>query len=195
MKARIGFASFTLALLMAVCAVAAPGASRSASALQASPEASPTAAETIELTGLVENPSRFTVADLQNLTAQRVDVTFQAVGGKQKHTYTGVRLWDVLDRAKLKLNPAHKNDQLRKYVVLTAKDGYEVLISLGEIDPDFGHQPYLLAWEEDGEPLTGDNGPARLVTPGDLKGGRYEYGVVKIEVRDVDSPPRAPGNG
>jgi DMSO/TMAO reductase YedYZ molybdopterin-dependent catalytic subunit len=190
MKARIGFASFCLALLMAVFTVAAPGALRSASAWQASPEASP-AAETVELTGLVETPGELTVADLQTLTAQTVDVIFQAAGQEQKHTYTGVLLWDVLDRARLKLDPDNKNDQLRKYVVLTAKDGYEVVISLGEIDPGFGHQPYLLAWDEDGAPLTGDDGPVRLVTPGDIKGGRYVYGVIKIEVRDVDSPSRA----
>jgi DMSO/TMAO reductase YedYZ molybdopterin-dependent catalytic subunit len=192
MKARIGFASFCLALLMAVFTVAAPSALRSASALQASPEASPAAgADTVELTGLVETPGQLTVADLQTLTAETVDVTFQAAGNEQKHTYTGVRLWDVLDRAKLKLNPDNKNDQLRKYVVLSAKDGYEVVISLGEIDPGFGHQPYLLAWDEDGAPLTGEDGPVRLVTPGDIKGGRYVYGVIKIEVRDIDSPPRA----
>ena len=62
--------------------------------------------------------------------------------------------------------------------------------SLGEIDPGFGNNPYLLAWDEDGQPLTGDDGPVRLVTPGDVKGGRYVYGVDKLEVRDVDSPPR-----
>src|SRR5262249_21667707 len=118
-------------------------------------------------------------------------VTFQAAGKEEKHSFTGVKLWDVLDKAKLKLDPNHKNDQLRKYAVLTAQDGYEVVISLGEIDPGFGNQPVLLAWDQDGAPLTGEDAPVRLVTPGDVKGGRYVYGVIKIEVRDVDSPPRA----
>lgn len=191
MKARFGFASVGLAFLMALFTVAAPGALRSAAALQASPEASPVAATTIQLTGLVENPGELTVADLQGMTPQTVDVTFQAAGKEEKHTFTGVKLWDVLDKAKLQLDPKRKNDQLRKYVVLTAQDGYDVVISLGEIDPGFGNQSVLLAWDQDGAPLTGEDGPVRLVTPGDVKGGRYVYGVIKIEVRDVDSPPRA----
>ncbi len=157
----------------------------------ASPAASPAGGDSIEIAGLVENPGTLTVADLQTLPSQTVDVTFQSGSGEQKHSYTGALLWDVLTKATLKLDPDRKNDQLRKYVVITANDGYEVVISLGEIDPGFGHNPCLLAWDEDGQPLTGEDGPVRLVTPGDVKGGRYVYGVVKIEVRDVDSPPRS----
>jgi DMSO/TMAO reductase YedYZ molybdopterin-dependent catalytic subunit len=156
-----------------------------------SPVASPAAGEAVQLTGLVETPGSITVADLQALPSQTVDVTFQTGSGEQHHTYTGVLLWDVLNKATLKLDANRKNDQLRKYVVLTAKDGYEVVISLGQIDPNFGNSPYLLAWDEDGQQLSGDDGPVRLVTPGDVKGGRYVYGVIKIEVRDVDSPPRS----
>ena len=44
----------------------------------------------------------------------------------------------------------------------------------------------MLAWSQDGKPLTGANGPVRLVTPGDIKGGRYVSGVVSIDVRSSD---------
>lgn len=185
------FASLLLVLLAAIVAAGFVGG-RSTVALQATPEASPVAgAESVDLIGLVNTPGPITVADLQTLTPQTVDVTFQSGQGEQSHSYTGVLLWDVLDRAGIQLNPDIKNDVLRKYVVLTANDGYETVISLGEIDPGFGANPYLLAWEEDGAPLTGDAGPVRLVTPGDVKGGRYVTGVITIEVRDVDSPPRS----
>jgi hypothetical protein len=38
--------------------------------------------------------------------------------------------------------------------------------SMGEIDPEFGEQPYLLAWEEDGQALLGERARVMLVPPG-----------------------------
>jgi DMSO/TMAO reductase YedYZ molybdopterin-dependent catalytic subunit len=190
MRRRGRFAGFVVAILLTIGLQSTSNAIHRAVAQDASPVGSPTASSEIELTRLVETPGTLTVAELQALPNQTADVTFMAGNGEQSHSYTGALLWDVIDRAKLKLNPDNKNDQLRKYVVLTASDGYEVVISLGEIDPNFGNQPYLLAWEQDGKTLTGEEGPVRLVTPGDVKGGRYVYGVVKIEVREIDSSPR-----
>ena len=62
------------------------------------------------------------------------------------------------------------------------------MISGGELDPIFGNTPMLLAWEEDGQPLTSDRGPFCLVVPGDQRGGRQMDGVIRIEVRDVHDP-------
>lgn len=65
-----------------------------------------------------------------------------------------------------------------------------MVVAWDELDPEFGNAPILLAWEEDGKLLEGKNGPFRLVVPTDRRGGRYVSGVIKIELRDVDSPPR-----
>jgi len=186
----IGVMALLVAVLISVGALTVPRAWR-VMALQASPVASPAASDVVNLIGLVATPGAVSVADMQTLTRRTVEVTFQSGSGEQHHTYAGVLLWDVVNRATMQLTPDRKNDVLRKYVVITARDGYEAMVSLGEIDPNFGNRPYLLAWEQDGQPLTGDDGPIRLVTPGDVKGGRYVTGVITIEVRDIDSPPRA----
>jgi DMSO/TMAO reductase YedYZ molybdopterin-dependent catalytic subunit len=187
MKAHFSLASLFLIVLIGLI-VETPGNGRNAVvALQASPAAG---VETFDVTGLVETPGYLSVADLQTLPIETVEVTYEVEGTAQTHTYTGVRLWDVLARANPIIDPDRNGDPLRKYVVLTANDGYEVVIALGEIDPAFGGHPYLLAWEEDGAPLTGDKGPVELVTPGDKTSGRYIWGIDTIEVRDVDSPPR-----
>jgi hypothetical protein len=52
--------------------------------------------------------------------------------------------------------------------------------SFGEIDPNFGANQVLLAYDEDGIDLCAA-GP-RLVDPGDVKGGRYVSNVVKVHV-------------
>jgi molybdate transport system substrate-binding protein len=144
----------------------------------------------VALTGLVDKPATLAVADLQKLPVETVDVSFQGPGGVEKHTFRGVRLATVISQAGLKVDPKRKNDNLRKYVVVSAQDGYEAIISWGEIDPNLGNRPILLAWEQDGQPLSGQNGPVRLVAPGDAHGARYVSGAIRLEVRDVDSPPR-----
>jgi DMSO/TMAO reductase YedYZ molybdopterin-dependent catalytic subunit len=146
--------------------------------------------EGVELTGLLNTPAKLSLADLQKLPAETLEVTFQSGQNTEKHTYKGVRLAALLNQAGLKLEERRKNDKLRKYVVVTAKDGYEVIVAWGELDPEFGNAPILLAWEEDGKALEGKNAPFRLVVPGDKRGGRYVSGVVRIEVRDVDTAPR-----
>jgi DMSO/TMAO reductase YedYZ molybdopterin-dependent catalytic subunit len=191
MKARLERGSLFAVLLVGFVSVVASTVPHPVIALQASPGASPTAGgKTFDVTGLVETPGRFSVADLQTLPIETTAVTFELDGSEQYHTYTGVRLWDLVSQAKPLLDPTHKNDLIRKYLVLTANDGYEVVISLGEIAPETGGQPYLLAWEEDGAPLPDDKDPIQLVTPGDTTSDRYIWGIVTIEIRDVDSPRR-----
>ncbi len=146
--------------------------------------------ETAELTGLLSRPTKISVADVQKLPAEILEVTFQSGQSKEAHTYRGVRLVELLKQDGPQFKEQRKNDKLRKYVVISGKDGYEVIVAWAEIDPEFGNAPILLAWEEDGKLLEGKNGPFRLVVPTDRRGGRYVSGVIKIELRDVDSPPR-----
>ena len=83
--------------------------SRRDAAAQASPAATPGAAAanaTIELKGLVTNPGPMSIADLQQLPQETVDVTFESGSGTEKHTYTGVRLYDALDQLGLAIDPA-----------------------------------------------------------------------------------------
>ena len=152
---------------------------------QSTPVASPVAAGAIEVTGLVQHPGQVTVADLQALSTETVAVTFESGGEPQDHTFTGVRLIDVIEHLGLAVEPNARNPLLPVYLVVTANDGYQVVVSGGEIDPNFGNVPMLLAWEQDGAPLAGDDGPLRLVAPGDLRGGRYVHGIVSIDVRTV----------
>ena len=152
---------------------------------QSTPIASPAVSGAIDVTGRVLRPGPLSVADLQALPSETVDVAFESGGKAQDHTFTGVRLIDVLAYLGLDVDADAHHPLLPMYLVVTANDGYQVVISGGEIDPDFGNVPMLLAWDEDGVPLAGDQGPLRLVVPGDKHGGRNVFGVVTIDVRTV----------
>ncbi len=119
--------------------------------------------------------------------ARTVTVTFRAGNATEQHTFTGVLLYDVITFLVPQFNPAVRNDQLRFYVVATGSDGYQAIVSWGEIHPTFENKGVLLAFIQDGVSLAG-SGP-RLVVPGDIRGGRYVSDVVSIRVGRVPPDP------
>lgn len=103
------------------------------------------------------------------------------VRGKE-HVFKGVRLVDVLDSAGVTLGGKLKGKNLAKYVLVKAADGYEVIFSLAEIDPEFTSQTVLLAYEVDGHPLAKGEGPFRMVVPSDKKQARWIRELTTIKV-------------
>jgi DMSO/TMAO reductase YedYZ molybdopterin-dependent catalytic subunit len=175
-----------IGVLLAVVALVAPGAPAPSVAL-----AQDRFAPSFDLTGLVEHPKTFTQADLMAYPSITLTVSFGAGQGFQTGKYTGVQLWDLLQEAGVQLDPARNNDKLRKYVVMTGSDGYDAVYSYGELDPDFGAEMVLVAYAKDGQPLGPGEGMARSINGADKRGGRLVSNLVRIEVRDVDSPPRS----
>jgi hypothetical protein len=67
-------------------------------------------------------------------------------------------------------------------VLAEGQDGYQVVFSLGEIDPSFTDNEILLADAADGEALFGAQGRFRLVVPKDKHGARSVRILTKLEV-------------
>ena len=139
-----------------------------------------------DLTGAVERSSSFTIEKLRQYTPAQVEVTFAAGSGLESGIFTGVPLWDLLKDARLKIRSERKGDLLRKYLLITGSDGYQAVLSLAEVLPDYGGEPVLVAYQRDGQPLGADRGMAQLVIPRDKRGGRYVDRIVRIEVRDPE---------
>lgn len=131
--------------------------------------------------GAVNRPRDFSRADLERLPARHVDIAYQTGSGDAKAAYTGVLLWTLLGEAGGLNDPGRRAD-LRHTIAVTGRDGYTVVLSLGELDPDFGSVPAIVAFRRDdrtSEPLR----DFRLVVPGDRHGGRNVRDVVHIEVK------------
>lgn len=139
--------------------------------------------------GQVTTPRSYTLADLRALPSEERAVEFTAGGQPQRHSYTGVRLLTLLTTAAPRFNPAQNNDALGWYVSVTGSDGYVVTLSWGEIAPDFANQPVLVAYLEDGQPLVASDGMARLVVPGDSRGGRYVSAITSMRVQRAEPEP------
>jgi DMSO/TMAO reductase YedYZ molybdopterin-dependent catalytic subunit len=74
---------------------------------------------------------------------------------------------------------------LTNYLLVEAKDGYQVVFSVAEVDPAFTDSEMLLADKADGKPLVGSQGPFRLVVAKDKPGARSVRMLTKIEVVQV----------
>lgn len=132
------------------------------------------------LSGAVQTPGTFTLAGLKALPATMVTTTVRTEEGSQeKHTYTGVLLKDLLDRAKVQADPNRKNDTLGMFVTIIGSDDYRVSVAYGEFDADFGNQQILVAYAEDGTPL-GEHGMAQLIVPADNVNGRWVWNIVSL---------------
>jgi hypothetical protein len=134
----------------------------------------------LTFTGQVRHPHEVTLQELQRLPATSVRISFVTGHGAEAGTFTGALLWRILNDAVLIDSPG-KNASLRHTVIVTARDGYSVALSLGELDPDFEGKEVILAYLKDGSRLGAPDG-IRLIVPSDRHGGRTVRDVVTIAV-------------
>src|SRR5262249_46326086 len=135
-------------------------------------------APSISVTGAVKQPLNLTAADLATMPRAKAVTDNNGI----QTTYEGVWLSEVLKKAGVSFGPGLRGPALAGYVLASASDGYQVVFSIGELDPDMTAGQYLLADTANGKPLFGENGAFRLVIPTDKRGARSVRLLTKIEV-------------
>ncbi|MBV9358012.1 MAG: hypothetical protein JO023_21080, partial [Chloroflexi bacterium] len=118
-------------------------------ATPANGQSAPSFPPTFSVGGLVAQGRTFELADLQALPQVTLPVVYGAAGKIESASYTGPRLLDVIQAAGGPSLPAGKNAQLRLYVLATGADGYQSVVSWGELDPEFGADPEIVARQRD----------------------------------------------
>jgi molybdate transport system substrate-binding protein len=140
---------------------------------------------TITLDGQVLNPLTLTVESLQtNFTLRDVEITSTVEGEARTTTYTGVLLWDLVSAAQPNINADVGGDAGSLYFVVTASDGYQVVLAWTQVAPAYTDDPVLVAILQDGELLTEAYAPAILVVPAYVDPSFYLYGLANLSLRD-----------
>jgi len=109
----------------------------------------------------------------------------KTVSGGMETVYDGVWIHEVLKKAGVPQGGELRGKALSSYVIAEAQDGYQVVFSLGELDPSFIDNEILLADTANGKSLFGAQGRFRLVVPKDKPGARSIRMLTKIEVVQV----------
>jgi len=131
---------------------------------------------------VVADPSKPLTLKPPDLAAMpRTTITVKQPDGRGV-THEGVLVAELLKRAGVPLGKALRGDAMATYVVASATDGYRVIFSLAELDPEFTGSEIMVADRTNGQPLLADQGPLRLVAPKDLAGARSIRMLERIEV-------------
>jgi DMSO/TMAO reductase YedYZ molybdopterin-dependent catalytic subunit len=134
---------------------------------------------TLAIGGDVPAPIVITPAEFQSFPRTTVTLTDEQ---KRTRTFEGTLLANVLKRAGTQMGEKLRGQNMAAYILCTAFDGYEVVFSLPEVDPNFADNNIIIADTVDGKPLTPDEGPFRIITPRDKRGARAMRTVQKIDV-------------
>jgi hypothetical protein len=143
-----------------------------------SPFSQAPAPATLTIAGDVQTPVSVSIDDLQKMP--RTSVTMAEHGHETR--YDGVLLSALLARAGVPLGPALGGKALSTYVLASASDGYQVVFSLGELDPALTHNDIIVADASDGHALAATQGPLRIVSPHDARGARSLRMLQRIDV-------------
>ncbi|HWE51512.1 MAG TPA: molybdopterin-dependent oxidoreductase [Bryobacteraceae bacterium] len=137
------------------------------------------AAALLTIRGDIAAPLILTVEDLAKMPRETVMLPEQ---DGTRIAYEGVPLREILQRAGVPLGKDLRGKALTTYILAKAHDGYQVIFAIGEIAPEFGNEPILVADKRDGKALFGYQGPLRLVCPNDKAGARSVRMLEKLEV-------------
>jgi hypothetical protein len=120
-----------------------------------------------------------TVENLRKAGTHEIPVTSEK---GESVTYKGVPLLDVLEGGGLEIKTMAADRRLAPAIVVaTARDGYTVAFSVGELAMHRSDPRVFLAGETTGGALPTDQGPVRLVVTGQR--ARSVFALAQIEVR------------
>jgi DMSO/TMAO reductase YedYZ molybdopterin-dependent catalytic subunit len=142
---------------------------------------SPTA---LLVTGAVAQDLKLTLDDLKKLPRKSVSTKGH---DDQMHQYDGVPIGALLAKAGVPQGAALRGKSMALTVVAEGSDGYKAVFSLTELDDDFAAETVLIVDSTDGQPLGADQGPLRLVVPGDKRQGRWVRMLKSITVVNLSS--------
>ena len=135
--------------------------------------------------GDVGNPFKITKANFASL--KHISIKAKSKDGKE-HEYSGVNLYDIITKAESIPGNILRGKYLTKYILVSAADGYQIVIAIPEIYPDFTNNTIILANKMDGKDLPDNAGPFRLIVPLDKKQARSATQVISIDVLTAEKP-------
>ena len=133
----------------------------------------------VKITGEVTTTLTITVADYEKY--KQITVTRKDKEGKD-HIYKGVLLGDILQKAGATLGENLKGENLTKFVLAEASDGYKATFALTELDKAFTDKAIILTNNVDGKPLPATEGPFRIIIQDEKKPSRCVRQLISLKV-------------
>lgn len=107
----------------------------------------------------------------------------------QPHVFRGPSFSAILKIANAPSGAELRGPDLADVVLVSARDGYRVALSLAETDPSLGGGNIVLADQVDGKAIGSGDGPLRLIVAGDARPARWARKVCRIAVIRLGEAP------
>ena len=132
----------------------------------------------LKIEGAVKQRVQLTLGDLRAM--ERVTVKAANRDGAEQE-FEGVRLWDLVEKARPFGTKEHK-ELVNACVIVKARDGYQAVFALAELAPSIGEKTVILADRSDGKSLTVTDGLLKIVVPGEKMHSRWVRQVTDLEI-------------
>lgn len=133
----------------------------------------------LKIGGELSRPFSISSSGLQKMP--RITVTRNDRDNKA-HQYTGVLLSQLLVQGGATMGNELRGENLTKYVIVEASDGYQVIFALAELDAAFSDNKIIVADTIDGAPLAAADGPFRIIVQDDKRPARCIKQVNSIKI-------------
>ena len=140
-------------------------------------------APTLHVSGPDGQSIALTMHDLDAMTHASASV----VDDKGNHaTYDGVPISEILHRVGAPFGNELRGQKVSYYMLVSASDGYHAVFAIAELDPAFTDRVVLLAYRRDGKELSSQEGPLRIIAPGEKRHARWVRNVTSLSVRRAE---------
>jgi len=126
--------------------------------------------------------SSVTFSPAEFKTLPHVSLTVHNAHTDATETYSGVALAVLLEKVDAPLGKQLHGQAMMSYVVATGSDGYAVVLSLAEADPEFHQGQVIVADSRDGQAL-GKNGPFQLIVSDDKRPARWVHNLTSVTLQ------------
>ena len=134
----------------------------------------------VKIGGEVANSYELKLSEIQQF--KQYEVKRKDKDGSD-HSYTGPSVYDILQKAGATFGKDLRGENLTKYVLIDASDGYQVMFALAELDRGFTDRQIILATTMDGKALDPRDGPFRVIVQDEKKPARCIKQVIAIRVQ------------
>jgi DMSO/TMAO reductase YedYZ molybdopterin-dependent catalytic subunit len=144
------------------------------------------APSTLLVTGAVSQDLKLSIDDLKKLPRKSVSTKGH---DDQMHQYDGVPIGALLAKAGVPQGSALRGKSMALVLIAEGSDGYRAVFSVAELDDDFAGEAVLVVDSIDGQPLSPDQGPLRLIVPADKRQARSVRMLKSLTVVNLTGSP------
>jgi hypothetical protein len=146
-------------------------------------QASATAGTAVHVTGPTGQSIELTARELDTMPRETANV----VDEKGNHaSYDGVPLIEILRRVGAPTGHDMRGKQMTLYLLIGASDGYHAVFAIAELDPGFADHHVILADRRDGQSLSSNEGPFRIIAPEEKRHARWVRNVTSLSVKSAE---------